>query len=67
MKTPTLRKLHNRDLTPIRYHTDDSHSAVRHGWIVEQGERGTMTIRLVGEDRNRRLSRAEARHVEILQ
>ena len=58
MKAPTLRKLRNRGLTPVRYRAPEG---VRHGWILEERPRGGMTIRLVGEDRNTRLTADEAR------
>lgn len=66
MKHPTLRKLRNRNLIAVRYHTPPPHSQVQHGWIIEQGSRGSMIVRLVGEDRNRRLSCDEARYVKPL-
>lgn len=63
MKNPTLRKLRNRNLEAIRYHDG---SAYRHGWIVEHRTRGALTVRLIGDERNRRLSRNEARYVEVI-
>lgn len=63
MRHPTLRKLRNRNLEPIRYHDRDE---VRHGYIVERLPRGGLVIRLVGEDRNRRVSIKEARYVTTL-
>lgn len=60
MKEPTSRKCRNRGLTPIRYRGQDQ---VHHGWIVERRTRGALTIHIVGEDRNRRLSADEARYV----
>ena len=61
IKNPTMRKLRNRGLQPIRYHNGQQW---KHGFIVEEGQRGTMTVRLIGEDRNRKLSVAETRYVE---
>jgi hypothetical protein len=63
MKHPTLRKLRNRGLTPIRYHNGQQYV---HGWIIEHGARGTMRVQIVGEERARRLSREEARYVKQL-
>jgi hypothetical protein len=59
----TLRKLRKRGLVAIRYHSPPPHSEFRHGWIVEEGARGTLRVQLVGEDRVRRLSADEARFV----
>lgn len=66
MKHPTLRKLRNRGLTPIRYYTPLPHAQFKHGWIVKRGARGALTIRLVGEDRNRKLSVEESATVRPL-
>jgi hypothetical protein len=63
IKNATTRKVRNRGLTPIRYHDG---SGYRHGWIVQEGARGTLTIRLIGDERNRRLSRDEVRYVTQL-
>ena len=63
IKNPTLRKLRNKGLVPIRYHDG---SGNRHGWIVKEGQRGTMTVRLVGDERNRKLSGAETRYVQVM-
>ena len=63
IKEPTLRKLRNRGLTPIRYHDGEQN---RHGWIIQEGQRGTMTVRLIGNDRNTRLSRNETRYVQVM-
>jgi len=62
-KNPTLRKLRNRGLIPIRYHDGEQN---RHGWIVEERQRGAMTVRLIGDERNRRLTSNEARYVVTL-
>ncbi len=64
MKNATCKKLRRARLTPIRYQTRGAHACFRHGWIVEKGDKGTMTIRLVGEGRNRRLSKADAKYVK---
>lgn len=64
MKNPTLRKLRKRGLTPIRYR---SPLQVRHGYIVRELPRGSLVVRLIGDDRNRRLSSDEARYVEVMQ
>ena len=71
MKNPTLRKLRNRGLTPIRYTLDPSGRdagprLVRHGYIVRELPRGSLVVRLIGDERNRRLSPAERRYVEVL-
>lgn len=66
LKHPTLRKLANRGLTPIRYHTPPPHSEARHGWIVSHLPRGGMIIQLVGADRPKRLTIAETRYVKPL-
>lgn len=63
VKNPTMRKLRNRGLTPIRYHDGEQW---RHGWIVKSGQRGTMTVRLIGNERNTRLSHNETRYVKVL-
>lgn len=63
MKNPTTRKIRNRGLTPIRYWTGGYHSQVRYGWMVSEGKRGTMVVRLVGDSRNKRLTQEETRHV----
>lgn len=52
LRNPTMRKLRNRGLTPIRYRTPGRHECVRHGWIEREDER-ELVIRLVGDDRNR--------------
>ena len=64
MKAPTLRKLQRRGLVAIRYHDG---SGYRHGWIVREGTRGTLVVRLVGDDKNRKLSREETRYVTRLE
>lgn len=67
MKNPTLRKLKNRGLTPIRYQFPNSSGGGFYcGWIVEERTRGALTIRLVCEDRNRRLSAEDARYVTVI-
>jgi hypothetical protein len=63
VKDPTLRKLHNRGLQAIRYHDGEQN---RHGWIVRKGQRGVLVVRLIGDERNRRLSASESRYVEVL-
>ena len=57
MKNPTLRKLRNRNLAAIRYHSKDE---VRHGWIVQERPRGGLIIQLVGDERPTRISADEA-------
>ena len=63
IKEPTIRKVRNRGYTPIRYHDGEQY---RHGWIVEERKRGALTVRLVGDERNRRLSASDARYVTAL-
>ena len=63
IKNPTMRKLLNRGLQPIRYHNGQQWM---NGYIVSRDSRGTMTVRLIGENRNRKLSAAEARYVKEL-
>lgn len=67
IKNPTLRKLRNRGLTPIRYHTPPPRSEVKAGWIVRERPRGGLVIRLVGEDRQRTLPPAEVRYITRLE
>jgi hypothetical protein len=62
VRNPTLRKLRNRKLVAIRYRTPEE---VRHGWIVSE-KAGAMIVRLIGEDRNRKLTCKEARFVTRL-
>lgn len=66
LKHPTLRKLRNRGLVAIRYWTPEPHSAVHHGWLLEEKPRGGLVIQLVGEDRVRRLKPEEARFVKLI-
>ena len=66
MKDPTLRKVRARGLVAIRYHAGGYHSQHRHGWIVKDTGGGTMTIRLIGDEHNTRLSAADARFVTLL-
>ena len=63
MKNPTMRKLKNRNLTPIRYNNGQQY---KHGWIVKHRTRGALTVRLVGEERNRNLPASEARYVQAI-
>ena len=63
MKNATIRKIRNRGLVAIRYHDGQQ---CRHGWIVETRTRGALTVRLIGDERNRRLPASEARHVKPL-
>jgi len=65
VKNPTIRKLRNRGLVPIRYQFPSA-AGFAYGWIVAEGARGTLTIRLVCEERNRRLNRKDARYVRRL-
>ena len=64
MRNPTLRKLRNRNLIPIRYRMPDPYNEARHGWIIEELPRGGLIIQLVGEDRKRRLSLDETKYVK---
>lgn len=60
IKKPTLRKLRNRGLEPIRYHDATQY---RHGWIVKRHRNGSMTVRLVGDDRNRKVKPEEVKYI----
>lgn len=66
MKNPTFKKLRAAGFVPIRYHTGGFHSCHRSGWIVDEGPRGSMTIRLIGDERNRRISAADQQWVTRL-
>lgn len=44
MRHPTIRKIRNRGLTPIRYWNGDRY---QHGWITERKPRGGLTIMLI--------------------
>ena len=63
LHNPTLRKLKNRGLTPIRYHSPDG---FYHGWVVERMPRGGMRLQLVGQDRITKLTADEAKYVTEL-
>lgn len=67
MKRPTMRKLKNRGLVAIRYRTPPPRQEVRHGWILEVRPRGGLVVQLVGEERKRRLTAAEAQYVTRLE
>lgn len=66
MKNPTLRKIRNAGLVAISYHSGGYHSQHRHGWIVKDTGDGTLTVRLIGDEANTRLSAADARYVTTL-
>jgi hypothetical protein len=66
MKNPTLRKIRAAGLVAIRYHSGGYHSQYRHGWIVKDTGGGTLTVRLIGDEGNRRLSADDARYVVTL-
>jgi hypothetical protein len=66
MKNPTFAKIRRAGLTPIRYHSGGAHSQNRHGWIVKDTGNGTLIVRLIGDEFNRRLSRDDARYVVTL-
>ena len=61
MKSPTMRKLRNRNLTPIRYRGADQ---VHHGWIVKRGTK-LLHVHLIGVG-TRRLDAYEQRFITEL-
>lgn len=70
IRKPTLRKVRNRGLVPIRYHMYDKRgkeitSEFRHGWI-ESDDGEVMRIRLIGEDRVRRITGRDRAYVRAL-
>lgn len=62
IKDPTTRKVRNRGFVPCRYRTGGDHSEVRNGWIIERTSSEAL-IRLVGEERNRRIRGIDLRHL----
>lgn len=62
IKDPTIRKVRNRNMRPIRYRTEDD---VRHGWIVEETDK-YVRVRFPGEDRSRKLPLSEWRFITEL-
>jgi hypothetical protein len=66
MKHPTLRKLRARGLVAVRYHAPPPHSEFRHGWLLGELPGGGLRLKLVGEDRPRRLNAGEARYVKAI-
>ena len=59
IRNPTVRKVRNRGYTPIRYRTANG---CHTGWIIHQ-TRTKLIIRLVGEERNRRVDIGERRYM----
>lgn len=64
IKNPTIRKIKNRGFTPIKYHMDKL-GGVHYGWIVREDAK-TITIRLVGEEKNRKLKNKERKFITEL-
>lgn len=71
MKNPTLRKIRNRGLTPIRYRARlgsgvTTRDEVRHGWLTGEETRTKVQIHLIGEDGNRWIRKEEMHYVTVL-
>jgi hypothetical protein len=66
MKDPTLRKIRRAGNTPIRYQTANRRSI--YGWIIEEGQRGTLKVHLIGPEggRTRWLSKKETSYITEL-
>lgn len=60
IKNPTLRKIRNAGLTPVRYRDE---SSVRHGWVVRE-ETGATVLRLIGDERNTVVRGPDRKHIE---
>ena len=59
----TLRKLRNRGLEPVRYHSEDE---FRHGWLVEVAA-GFTRVQLIGEERVRKIHGTDRRYIRPLE
>lgn len=65
IKDPTIRKIKNRGFKPIKYWLGGRHSEIRYGWIVKE-EKNVTTVRLVGEEKNRRIKGRERKYITEL-
>lgn len=67
IKDPTFRKAVKRGFTPIRYRLaiGKSYDECRNGWEISRDEKH-IVLRLVGEDRNRRVPLSEGRFITKL-
>jgi len=63
MKDPTMRKVLNRDLVPIRCWIENE--GWRNGWIVSE-EDGVTTVQLVGYERPTKVRGSARRGIENL-
>ena len=65
IKDPTIRKIKNRGFKPIKYHMGGRHECVRYGWIVKEEPKVTI-IRLVGDEKNRRVKGRDIKYITEL-
>ena len=70
-KRPTIRKIRNRGLTPIRYHARlgsgvTTREEYRTGWLTGQETRTKVQVHLIGEEGYRWIAKSEMRYVEVL-